>query len=77
MQPFKEGVDPRTYIRGHRERGPVQFTYTLQDVADLLGVSRRTLRRWQADSVDPFDPGDLADVCHRYHEHMLDVRAGG
>ena len=68
MQPFKEGVDPRTYIRGHRERGPVQFTYTLQDVADLLGVSRRTLRRWQADSADPFDPSDLEDICRAWYE---------
>lgn len=72
---LKEGMNPRDHIPGHKERGPIRFTYTLQDVADVLGISMSTLRRRQAGG--PFDPSILADVCRVYHYHRLHPRAGG
>lgn len=60
---FPEGVNPRGYLSNHSERGAKRFTYTLQDVASVLGVSKRTLRRWRAASSHPFDPADLESIC--------------
>ena len=65
---LEKGMNPRDHVPGHRERGPVRFSYTLKDVADVLGVSPRTMRRWQGDSGAPFDPSDLSEVCERYAE---------
>jgi len=64
-QPFKEGVDPRTYLRAHRERGRKKFTYTYDDLAELFGVSVRTLHNWTSAG---FDPSDLEDICRRWYE---------
>ena len=43
-------------VRGRRQRGGIPRYYTIQEVAELLNVSHRTVRRWIAN-------GDL--IAHR------------
>ena len=71
MHQFKDGVDPREYIRGTGRGGRSGLTYTRQDVAEVLGVSVRTLRRWASDSGTPFDVGSLEDICRAWHERAV------
>jgi excisionase family DNA binding protein len=35
-------------VRGRRQRGGIPRHYTIQEVAELLNVSHRTVRRWIA-----------------------------
>lgn len=55
------------HLSRHKERGPERITYTLKDVAEVFGVGKRTLRRWQCDDDDPFDPRSLQSICEKYH----------
>lgn len=71
---FEKGVNPRHALPNHRERGAKRFEYTLKDVADLFGVSKRTVHRWQAEGLDP---SNLEDICEHYHQRMLEARERG
>jgi hypothetical protein len=64
---FPKGVDPREHLPNHSERGPRRFVYTTHDVASLIGVSKRTLRRWG------LDVGSLEAVCLAWVQRRLRV----
>lgn len=77
-QPFGPGENPRT-LRGHRERGPVRFAYTVKSIADAAWVSVPTVRRALRGKY-----GDLAAVAafivasrQRRIVTMADERQGG
>ncbi len=51
-------LDPRKRIKGHRERGPKKYTYTVETVSELAGRRVNTLRSVGTRIV----MGDLASV---------------
>mgnify|MGYP001593739344 CR=1 FL=1 len=43
---FKSGENPRSkFGRKHKERGPVRYYYTVEQVAKLVGLTRVTVQR--------------------------------
>lgn len=52
--------EERQVRRRSRERGPATFRFTWADLAEQLGKSERTLRRWR--SQGRFDPRRFASV---------------
>lgn len=68
---FESGVDPRTYIRNHRERGKHYFVFTYDDLAALFGVKPATVRNWKSQSKGDFDPNSLESIYRRLNPPVL------
>lgn len=56
----------------HRPRGPGRFSYTWQEIADLLGLSLLTAKRYGQGAGRKFNPRDLRSLF----EYALSRRAG-
>lgn len=67
MQNFPDGVNPREYLSAHRERGPKRFEYTVHDVAELLGVSVKTVYNMKSRKhSDRLDMTSLESICRAW-----------
>lgn len=51
-KPLKPGANPRKVLKNHKERGPVRYYYTIDDIAALSGKSRSTINRAIAKGLD-------------------------
>lgn len=51
-KPLKLGANPRKVLKNHKERGPVRYYYTIDDVAALLDTSRSTVNRSISKGLD-------------------------
>lgn len=65
-QGFIPGVDPRSYLRSHSERGPTRYSYTTDDLAELFKVQRETIYKWKAQGR--LDPSDIASIAALFAE---------
>lgn len=67
-RPAQKKPGPRDNPR-HRERGLAQLApYTWQTIADLLGVSIHTARKYGQGKGRKFNPADLRSVVAYYEE---------
>jgi len=57
---FQKGINPRSYIKNHRERGAKIFTYTYEDLEKITGCKKRTLQIYA--SRGELDMEDLESV---------------
>lgn len=62
---FEKGIDPRTYVKNHRERGRQYFVFTYDDIAALFGVTPATVRNWRSQLKGDFDPASLESIYRR------------
>jgi len=62
---FEKGKNPRSNP-GHRERGRVRIKFTWDDMANLFGLSARTLQNYAAKNL--FDPEDLRSIVEFYNK---------
>jgi hypothetical protein len=69
MQPFVKGVDPREYVPKHRERGAARYSYTYQDLIEMLQVSESTVKKYKPNSLEV-----LARFIHRQEVRLRSVR---
>lgn len=69
-QGFSQGVNPRSVYDNHKERGKKTFSYTYEDLAQLLNMDEGAVR--VAVHRKQFDPAQLLSVFN-YKEHRKSV----
>jgi len=66
MKQLQPGVDPRTKLKAHKERGPKKHFYTYEDLSVLFKMSVVSVRK--AVSRKRFDPNNLESICQYWLE---------